>query len=84
MILPPGARVSAASAEAVRGVRAPELVHLRHLRRPLLLPQVPGGAPGDPVPQVDSVRGEDIALILEQAQIIISYCNVTLNMCHES
>ena len=68
----------------MRGVRVPELVHLRHLRRPLLLPQVPGGAPGDPVPQVDSVRREYIALILEQAQIMISYCNVTLNMYHES
>ena len=32
--------------EAMRCVRGPELVHLRHLRRSLLQPQVPGGASG--------------------------------------
>ena len=67
-ILSPGSRVSAASPEAVRGVRVPELLHLRHLRRPLLLPQVSGGSPGDQVPQVDSVRGEESALSLEQTR----------------
>ena len=41
--------------EAMRCVRGPELVHLRHLRRSLLQPQEPGGASGDPVTQVDSL-----------------------------
>ena len=35
-------------------------------------------------PGASSGQCEVIALILEQAQIMISYCNVTLNMCHES
>ena len=56
-------------------VRGPEHVHLRHLRRLLLQPQVPGGAPGDPVTQVDSLSPQPLFEVNE----ILKFYNLHKN-----